>query len=337
MSPGAVWWRRLLRPGVLLPLLLSAALLAFAFSISDLPLVLDRVLEISFPTAALGFGLAVAYLVVKCIEFNLLLTRLDIRLSWRRIVFAFGVAEMTIAIPAGLYVQNYILGRMRSAGFARSSAATTAMLIIELTVILVVLALLGVPSWTWVRPVALGVLGGLLLFLVFLLSTDLLSGRLVAWLRHLGLESLPRALSEMTTGLRQLATPRTVIPAMLLAAVYLGALAGAFMFIGRGTGAEHFSYAQAVTVYAFSLAVTLMLAGFLTQLGVIEVAGLGAAMTFGYDSTAALAIMIGFRIVWMGSVWLASGPVAWLLRDVLRDADGTDDQRPDTAVPRRLA
>lgn len=330
--PSQHGWRRLLRPRILLPLLLSAALLAFAFSISNLPRVIDRVGEISFTTIALGFGLAVAYLILKCIEFNLLLTRLDIRLSWRRLVFAYAVAEMTIAIPAGVYVQNYILRRMRSASFARSSAATTAMLIIELVVVLLTLALLGVPTWTWVRPTALAVLGGLVLFLGLLLATDVLSGRLVPWLRRVGLESLPRALSDMTTGLRQLATPRTVIPAMLLAAVYLSALAAAFMVIGRGTGAVRFSYTEAVTVYAFSLAVTLMMAGILTQLGVIEVAGLGAATTFGYGPTAALAMMIGFRVVWLGSIWLASGPTAWLLRDVLPDTEPANDERADPAT-----
>ncbi|MEJ2216256.1 MAG: lysylphosphatidylglycerol synthase domain-containing protein [Gemmatimonadota bacterium] len=325
-------WRLLLRPGILLPLLLSAALLAFAFSISNLPQVIDRVGEISFTTIALGFGLAVAYLVLKCIEFNLLLTRLGIRLSWRRVIFAYAVAEMTIAIPAGVYVQNYILGRMRSAGFARSSAATTVGLIIELVVVLLMLALLGVPTWTWVRPTALAVLGGLVLFLGILLTTDILPGRLVPWLRRIGLESLPRALADMTKGLRQLATPRTVIPAMLLAAVYLSALAAAFMVIGRGTGAPRFSYTEAVTVYAFSLAVTLLMAGILTQLGVIEVAGLGAAMTFGYGPSAALAMMIGFRVVWLGSIWLASGPTAWLLRDVLHDTEPADGEQVDPAM-----
>jgi hypothetical protein len=325
-------WRRVLRPGILLPLLLSAALLAFAFSISDLPLVMDRVLKISLPTAALGFGFAVTYLVVKCLQFNLLLNRLDIRLRWRRVAFAFAVAEMTITIPAGIYVQNYILGRMRSAGFARSSAATTATLIIELLVVLVLLAVLGVPTWGWVRPLALAILAGLLGFLGLLLWTDILSGGLVPWLRRAGLETLSRGLADMTTGLRQLAVMRTVVPAVLLAVVYLGALGAAFVVIARGTGADGFTFSQAVNVYAFSLAVTLLLAGILTQLGVIEVAGLGAATTFGYDPSAALAMMIGFRIVWMGSVWLASGPTAWLLRDVLHEADGNHDDEAGKAA-----
>ena len=105
---------------------------------------------------------------------------------------------------------------------------------------------------------------------------------------------------------------------------YLGALAGAFTLVGRGTGVEHFSYLQAVTVYSFSLTVTLLMACVLTQLGVIEVAGLGAAVSFGYGPSEALAMMLGFRIVWMGSVWLICGPTALLLRDVMRTTPEVD-------------
>jgi hypothetical protein len=319
MSSEPRRWRQiLLQPRIVLPVLLSAALLAFAFSISNLTKVFDRIEEIPFSTIVLGFLLALTYLSVKWLEFRLLLTRLSIRLPWRRLAFAFAIAEMTITIPAGVYVQNYILQRMRSAGFARSAAATTAMLLLELCLILLMLALLGIPHWVWVRPTAIAVLSGLLLLLGLLISTDALAERVLPRVRQRGVRAFAEGLSEVISGLGQLATLRTALPALLLAAGYLGALAGAFTLVGRGTGVEHFSYLQAVTVYSFSLSVTLLMAGVLTQLGVIEVAGLGAAVNFGYGPSEALAMMLGFRIVWMGSVWLICGPTALLLRDVMR-------------------
>jgi uncharacterized membrane protein YbhN (UPF0104 family) len=323
---GKRWWQVLLQPRIFLPLLLSAALLAFAFSISNLDKVFGRIDDISFATIAAAFLLALIYLSMKCLEFNLLLRRLGIRLHWRRLVFAFAVAEMTITIPAGVYVQNYILQRMRSAGFARSAAATTGMLLIELCIILLVLALLGIPHWEWARPVAITVLAGLVLLLGLVISTDLLAARLLPRVKHSALRVVVRGLAEVTEGLEQLATLRTAVPAVLLAVAYLAALAAAFTLVGRGTGVADFTYLQAATVYAFSLTVTLLMAGILTQLGVIEVAGLGAAATFGYGPSEALAMMLGFRIVWMGSIWLICGPTALMLRDVLRTEPAPDGQ-----------
>jgi hypothetical protein len=335
VSQGQRWWKTVLQPRIVLPLLLSAALLAFAFSISNLPKVMDRIAEISFATVAMGFALALAYLTVKWLEFNLLLSRLEIQLPWRRVVFAFAVAEMTITIPAGVYVQNYILQRMHSAGFARSAAATTAMLFIELALILLILAVLGIPHWLWARPVAITVLGGLLLLLGLLISTDLLAARLLPRVTRQGLKTVVRGVVDVTKGLEQLAVPRTLFPAVVLAVAYLSALAGAFTLVGRDTGVEQFTYLQAVTVYSFSLTVTLLMAGILTQLGVIEVAGLGAAATFGYGPSEALAMMLGFRIVWMGSVWLICGPTALMLRRVLRppsEEAGEDSGLPTSVI-----
>lgn len=321
-TQGHRWWQVLLQPRIFLPLLLSAALLAFAFSISNLTKVFDRIAEIPFTAIAMAFLLALTYLAVKCLELNLLLSRLGIRLQWRRLVFAFAIAEMTITIPAGVYVQNYIMQRMRSAGFARSAAATTAMLLIELCIILLMLALLGIPHWDWVRPVAIATLTGLILLLRLLVSSDILTLRVLPRIRREGLKVLVRGFSEVVAGLRQLTLPRTIVPAVLLAVTYLSALAAAFTIIGRGTGVAHFTYLHAVTVYSFSLTVTLLMAGILTQLGVIEVAGLGAAATLGYGPSEALAMMLGFRLVWMGSVWLISGPTALLLRNAIRPAGG---------------
>jgi hypothetical protein len=326
VSPKTRPWRQiLLQPRIVLPVLLSAALLAFAFSISNLTRVFDRIDEIPFSIMLLAFLLALTYLSLKWLELRLLLSRLAIQLTWRRLVFAFAIAEMTITIPAGVYVQNYILQRMGSAGFARSAGATTAMLLIELCLILLMLALLGIPHWGWIRPTAIAVLSGLVLLLGLLISTDALAGRLLPRLRHRTVRAFAEGLSEVISGLRQLAAPRTALPAILLAAGYLGALAGAFTLVGRGTGVEQFSYLQAITVYSFSLTVTLLMAGVLTQLGVIEVAGLGAAATFGYGPSEALAMMLGFRIVWMGSIWLICGPTALLLRDVMRRDPESDE------------
>jgi uncharacterized membrane protein YbhN (UPF0104 family) len=311
------WWQVLLQPKIVLPILLSAALLAFAFGISDLPQVFDRISRISIGTIISAFALALVYLVIKGLELRLLLGRLGIRPGWRRLAFAFVVSEMTITIPAGVFAQNYILQHTCSAGFVRSAAATTAMLIIELFIILSMLTLLGMPGWGWVRLMAMVVLAGLVPTIGFLASPDALAARLLARVRGERLKRIVRGIADVSAGLRELKEARTVLPALFLALGYLGALATAFTLIGRGTGLEQLGYFQGVAIYSFSLTVTLLMMGMLTQLGVIEVAGLGAATAFGYGPSEALALMLGFRLIWMGSIWLIGAPTAMRLRDAL--------------------
>ena len=90
---------------------------------------------------------------------------------------------------------------------------------------------------------------------------------------------------------------------------------------------QSLTFRQALTIYFFSLGVILMLGGILSQLGVMEVAGLEVARAWGYTSTQGLAMLLGFRIVWVLSIWLVSGVMIVVLRSQLRAShrDGSEE------------
>lgn len=300
-------WRRLLEPRIFVPLLLSAALLIFALSLSDLPRVADRIRQVSAGTFFDVMVLAAFYLGVKLLLFHVLLAGLDIHPSWRRTLLAFAVGEMTLTVPSGIYAQNYVLRRLGVAGFARSAAATTAILAGEGLLVALALALVGIPGWPWAGPAALGIVAGLALVLAGLFSSRRLRRAVERLARRPRHGFAFRGLLDLADGLRSVATPRLAASTLGLGAVYFSALVAALAVVAHGTGHPEVGFVEALSIYSFSLGMTLLLGGILAQLGVIEVAGLAAARAWGIGIDDALGMLLAFRIAWMGSVWLLSG------------------------------
>ncbi|MFB6260835.1 MAG: lysylphosphatidylglycerol synthase domain-containing protein [Thiohalorhabdaceae bacterium] len=320
------WLRTLLQPSVLLPLLLAGALLAFVLSISDLPRVFGRIRAISPAALLLCAGCAVYYLVLKGLVFRLLLHGLGFTVPWRPFVLAYAVGEMTLQLPAGTYASNYLLSRMGQAQPGRSSAATTVLLILETVVVMAVLAALGIPGWHWLQP-ALVVLIALHVGVMALVVTSAGLRRWLDGFRGRFLGPMAHGLLDLVNGLRALSRVRYLGLGTLLTLVYLTGLGAGLGIIGRSQGLD-LSFQQALSIYFAALLVTLFLGSMLTQLGVIEAVGLGAAQAWGYGLNEGLAAILGFRIVWIGSVWLICGTLALLLRRELRGSGRNGFQEP---------
>lgn len=320
------WIRVLLRPGVLLPVLFAAALLAFVFGVSDLPRVMANVRRI--PAAVVGVALLLAplYLWLKLIEFRLMLGALEIETPLRRLLLAFAVGEITLSVPAGVYAQNYVLRRLQGSGFAHSAAATTVILALETGLVFLALAIDPIPAWPWLRPLAVALLAASVLVLTLALRLQGIGALLSRHLSLAPLRSLFRGMEELLLGLRRLSTPTALVPGLALTACYLAVLCVVFLLVARGVGAEAFTFRQSASVYAFSLMVVLVLGGVVPQLGGVELAGLAAAQAWGYGPSESLAMLVGFRLVWTGAVWLWCVPVVALLWGEFGRGAGDDAQ-----------
>jgi len=294
-------------------LLLSASLLAFVFSISNISQVMEYILSLSLATMAIVFALAVVYLGLKWVQFHRYLDKEGIIATWRQSLLSFAVGEMTLPIPAGIYAQNYVLRTTACADFSRSSAATTAILAMEAIVSLLIVGIVDIPEWGWLRPLILVLFAGAVvvvaLFLMVARLRDLAGGLLSAGpLGKLGPEFI-----ETVEGFRDLFRPKVAAIAMPIAVVYLVSLVAGFFVTAHGMGIIVLSFAEALAIYLFALAVE-ELVPFSSNLGVIEAGGVAAAQAFGYGFTEGLAMMLGFRLVWTGSVWLLGGLTMLLLR-----------------------
>ncbi|MGH8154938.1 MAG: lysylphosphatidylglycerol synthase domain-containing protein [Rhodanobacteraceae bacterium] len=305
--------RSLLKPQVILPLLLAAALLVFAFSLGDVHKVIARVVQLPARVLLLSLAAAACYLACKAAQLRLMLSQVDVRIPARPFWLALAVGEMTVTLPLGMFSQNWVLSASRRVHIGRSSSATVMMLLAEIAVVFLFLAVVGIPGWPDVHWIAVA-----LLALFALLAAG---GVLFGEKAHPHLAKLPyewmrtgaKSGIEMLRGLRKLSTPVLVTISIVLAAMYLGALTVAFWLVGRGMDVHHLDYLTSATIYMFSLAVILIGAGLFSQIGTVEILGMLAARAWGIDYTNGLAMMLGFRIVWTGAIWLLCAPIVGLL------------------------
>ncbi|MEJ2761412.1 MAG: lysylphosphatidylglycerol synthase domain-containing protein [Gammaproteobacteria bacterium] len=307
MTPRLHRWQRFLEPRIFIPVLLCLALLAFALGITDLPRVFDRLCEVSLATVVNVLGLTLVYLILKGVQLRILLGHLDIHVPWRPLILAFAIGEMTLTVPSGVYAQNYVLQRLGLAEFARSAAATTITLAIEGAILVMALMAIGVPGWAWLRPLVLALCALMTAMIVAIAH----SSRISQWINRLAaggrLAKPARGLIDIVEGVRVNMVPRVLLPCVLLGLIYMAALVDGLVVVAHGTGLSDMTFTQAASIYFFSLGIAMAVGGVLTQLGVIEVAGLGAAKAWGYDLSDALAMLLGFRLLWMGWIWILCG------------------------------
>lgn len=304
-----------LRPSLILPVLLSAALLLVALGLGDLGAVLARVQTLPLWVLAFALGMAAVYLLIKGWQLHLLLQGADLHPGWRRLLLAFAVGELALTLPLGIFAQNWMLavtGQGR-AQFGRSSSATVVMLLLETLVVLLALASIGIPAWPALQPITILLALGLLTFAYLVLRFGHLATRLPQPARSQLLRTLLAQWQAFASGLHRIYQPRVLLLALVSSAGYLLALAIAFTLVGRNMGLADLDLTTAITIYAFSLAVVLMLGGVLSQIGLVEVLGISAAQAWGMSLTDGLALMLGFRLVWTGAMWLLNLPLILFL------------------------
>lgn len=313
-------WQVLAQPKVVVPLLLTAALLASAIGLSDIPQAFSRIRDIP-PESLLGaLLLAALYLVLKGWQFYGFLRELHISINWRHVLLAYAVGELTLTLPLGVYVQNYVLQRLQGTGFYRSAAVTTIMLIIESGVFFLVLAVIGVRGWPWLQPLALACLLASIAVFAVLAHSDSVWSFVARQTNRF--QILGQAPLELLGGLRSLTFMRVIMRRGCWTLFYAGALMWAFLVVSHGVGVERLTFAQAITIYAFSLSIALICGGVLSQVGIVEMAGMGVAQAWGYSFTEGLAMLLGFRLVWTACIWLLNLPIIFLLRREFADSGG---------------
>lgn len=325
------------KPKVLLPLVLAGALLFVALSLGDAGKVMGRVGRMPWSVWVLVPGLAAVYLLCKAAQLQLLLHNLKARGSWRRFGLAYAVGELSLTLPMGVFAQNVVLARDENIDFGRSAAATVLMLLLEMALVLLWLAVTGIPGWAPLQPLAAVALAGMVLLLIAGVYFRSVLERLAGRVRLRPLRWTLKQIVELLAGLRQLSSLRMLGLNLLLMPIYLGALGAAFLLVGHGVGLHRLGFVEAATIYAFSLAAILMTGGLSGQVGTVEVVGMSAAKAYGVEYTDGLALMLGFRLVWTGAIWLLCGPLAFALRGALRPdgPDESDDRggKPTPAPP----
>jgi len=300
---------------VVAPVLLAGGLFFIALRLGDPGRALGAIRALPLSVLAAALACALVYLALKAWQLHLLLRNLGLRVDVRRLGLAFAVGELALTLPFGLFAQNWVLARTGRANFAESAAATVVMLLVEIVVVLVFLAVVGIRGWPAARPGAIVAVVGLCALMAIVVHFE---SALRDWSERIRARRVVHralvALIDLLSGLKRLSHLHVLAGNAAIAAVYLGALALAFMLVGQHVGLDRFGFLMAATTYAFALAVVFLTGGLISQIGTVEVLGMSAAQAaFGLSYAEGLTLMLAFRVVWTGAMWLCNLPVVALL------------------------
>jgi uncharacterized membrane protein YbhN (UPF0104 family) len=337
-------WIRLLRvarrPRLVLPLIGSAALLAGLLAITGAGAVLRDLLDFSPTSLALYLLLMLIYEGVRTLQWLLWLRALGVsaRTPLGVRIFAFLAGEGGQLLPAGNYLRAYLLRQAGGTAYSSSMPATTATMWIEDAVALAAAAVFGVPGWGWLRPAALLTLLGLAATAALVYAL-LRSARRPAWVdRYPRLRPLLEEGSRFRQAALLLAHPRLLAAQTALGALYLAIAALGFYVIVEGLGLRQVTLAEALGVYAFSLAIGL-LTPLPLDLGLIEVSGVGALVACGVPASGAVSAMLLQRLLSGGLALLLAGGTALVFarerHAALRGAPLTLERIPAEQFPAR--
>jgi uncharacterized protein (TIRG00374 family) len=319
--------RRLLRPSVVLPLILGVAVLAGLLAFSNVGTV--AALMAGFrPRYLVYFVLLIlVYEAVRCTQWHFMLRSLGVDVPLRTQVFTFATGEVTKDLPVGNFVPDYLLQSAQGTDFGLASAATLMITLIEVTVSLVIVVVIGIAGWGWLRPLIL-IGTGVFALLVwgFELWYRTARGRhrwrILGWITRWEVSrGALEQLRQFVRGEAKLLRPRVLAIGSALSATYM-TLGGAGVYVvARGLGLERVGFWQVVAVYCFSVAFAAIVP-LPMDFGSIEVSGTGALVAVGLGQSAAVGLILLNRLLSVG-VTLALAPLVWLiLRNEARAALG---------------
>ena len=158
--------KRAFSPRVIVPLVFGVGIIAFLLGYADVGRVV-RAVSAFQPIYLLVILLCtLGYEALRAVQWHFFLRMLGKRNVWHISVMSYMGGEMAKVLPGGQYFQTYLLRQASGVPIACSAAATTIIIWLEVVVCLVVLALLGVAHWLWVRQAAIVLLAGIALIVL---------------------------------------------------------------------------------------------------------------------------------------------------------------------------
>ena len=310
-------------PKTLAGALLGAIVLALLLSFSDIRQVGQAFAHFPLLLLPVIFGLVVCREAVRTLEWHILLHPLRVRASWRHTSEALLAGDAAQILPAGIFLQNYVLRQTEEADVTRTLAATIVMQLLEAGVGLVVLAIVPVPGWWWLRIAALAILLGAVAFLLLLTRKSALR-----WIERLGqahkfsgwLAKQSKGFLKNVKGLGR--KWHVVALAVPLTALYMAFTIATLYVITRAYDVKNVDGLAAAVIYCFAL-VIIVLNPLPSDWGVSEGMGTAMFLAFGVKPAVGLTMMLILRFAIIFSTMLMTGVTAAIFReDVKEVAEG---------------
>ena len=319
--------KKLLRPSVIIPAVLSVAIIAALLAFANLKTIIALITRFPAINLLWFFLLMVVYEVVRGAQWHLLLKALKVKAPLRSQIFAFVMSEFSRNLPVGSFFQNYLLEQSTGADFSRTSAATTLILASEIALCFLGVVVLGLGAWTpWLRPSIIGV-ALLLTVIVWVYARLHHSTRMPRWIKeHRLTRRIADGVGRFREGASDLLHPRILLTQALLGAAYL-LIAGAGLYViavGLDAHDSAITFWRMQSVYFFTLASAVILP-------VPEAGGVGAFLALGISRDVAIGAMLLNRVLSVLSALITAALVTAILPGELRAALRARREKGSTA------
>jgi uncharacterized membrane protein YbhN (UPF0104 family) len=299
------WLRRRLSVPVIVATLAALALFGYVVDIGSHGDLLGGLGAVVGRAGWLALLLAIPYFGLRALTWGLLLAQVGVRASPREIVAAFCAGELTKSLPLGVYLETYVLARLRSLSEPQvvgAAVATTGLDMMIGAVVFVSGMAIGLPGAPWFR----GLLVGLAVAWLIVYGAVWAAGRRLRpshWVLRSRLgRALVRIIREAASGIGRLLRPGLLRPLattsgyllILVAVLWLALDALGFGWLGIGA---------AVSVVVITNLVNVMLP-IPVELGITEITGVGILAAWGVDPRDAAIAMLGYRVLTTGALTL---------------------------------
>ncbi|MBV9120617.1 MAG: flippase-like domain-containing protein [Chloroflexi bacterium] len=327
-------------PKTLAGLILGAVALALLLSFSDIHQVGDAFTH--FPPVLLPviFGLIAGRELVRTVEWRYLLHPLRVKASWRHTTEALIAGDAAQILPAGIFLQNFVLRQTEEADVTRTLAATLVMQFLEAAVGLIVLVVVPVPGWWWLRWAAVIVFTGWLLFLILITRQAVQH-----WIEQRGSRNrfsgwLAKQGKGLLENLQGLGNPWVIGRAIALTALYMSLTVANLYAITRGYHLPNVNWLAAAVIYCFTL-VVIVLNPLPSDWGVSEGLGTAVFVAFGVQVAQGLTIMLLLRFSMIFSSMILTTITAAIFHEDVKevvegppvDLEEDNKHREDVAQP----
>lgn len=310
---------RLKDPKTLGGVLLGAIALALLLSFSDIRQVGEAFARFPPLLVPVIFGLIVAREAVRTLEWHFLLHPLRVHASWRHTTEALLAGDAAQILPAGIFLQNYVLRQTEQADVTRTLAATVVMQFLEAGVGLIVLVAVPVPGWWWLRILAIAILAGWLTFLALLTRKPVLR-----WIENRGASHkfsgwLAQQVQGFLNNVKGLGRNwHVVATAVPLTALYTAFTIATLYVITRGYDVHNVSGLSVAVIYCFSL-VIIVLNPLPSDWGISEGTGTAVFLAFGVKPAVGLTMMLILRFAVIFSTMVLTGITAAIFREDVKE------------------
>lgn len=289
--------KKALRPNVVIPIVLSVALIAALLAFGNIQDMIRAVRSFRPIYILWVVLLFVGYEGVRYFQWIFLLDKLHNKAPRRAQLFAFLVSETTKSIPIGNYFQNYLLAKSEGSDPGRTSAATTFQVLGEVAASLAGIVILGLGAWSIYLRVIIVVgliVFGLGVWLFMKLHKE--SGPPQWMQRHTTTKKFIEEAGQFREGAKDLIEPRTLIVVFVNSAIYCTIAGAALYMTAKGLQVANVPFFGVLAVYFFSLACSLIVP-LPTDVGAAELTGAGAFLLIGVQKAIAVSVMLIFRLL----------------------------------------